>query len=147
MNLGEAAAGLLLLALGAYVSATASRFPHLAAGYPGPGLFPQVLGALLAVQGAALVVAGLRDGGPRGFPWTRGDLFNGLLVVLAVVLYAVASPRLGFLVTSAVVLTGLMARLGAGLGRSLVLGPALAGALYLLFGKVLRVPLPPGLLG
>jgi putative tricarboxylic transport membrane protein len=147
VNAGETAAGLLLLALGAYVSATASRFPHLATGYPGPGLFPQVLGVLLAVQGIALVAAGFRGSDPPSFPWTRRDLFNGFLVVLAVGVYVVASPRLGFLVTSTLVLTGLMARLGAGLGRSLLLGPALAGALYLLFGKVLRVPLPPGLLG
>jgi hypothetical protein len=102
---------------------------------------------LLAVQGIALVAAGFRGSDPPSLPWTRRDLFNGFLVVLAVGVYVVASPRLGFLVTSALVLTGLMARLGAGLGRSLLLGPALAGALYLLFGKVLRVPLPPGLLG
>jgi hypothetical protein len=93
------------------------------------------------------VAAGFRGSDPPSLPWTRRDLFNGFLVVLAVGVYVVASPRLGFLVTSALVLTGLMARLGAGLGRSLLLGPALAGALYLLFGKVLRVPLPPGLLG
>ncbi len=132
--------------MGAYVVAAASRFPRLSGGYPGPGLFPQLLGVLLCLQAVLLVLASGRGREGRPTPLRRDAVLNVVLAVLAVGLYVAASPRLGFLLTSAAVLTGLMVRLGAGLGRSLVLGPAMSVGLYLLFGKLLRVPLPRGLL-
>lgn len=147
MRLGEAAAGVALAAVGAYAAATACAFPRLAGGYPGPGLFPQILGLLLVACGVALLWGARGRSVEPSRPYEPTGLVHAVEAVATVVVYMAVVNRLGFVPTMGVLLAVLMGRLGVGLARAIPLGFGVALAVYLLFGRLLRVPLPPGPLG
>ncbi|MDR7409631.1 MAG: tripartite tricarboxylate transporter TctB family protein [Armatimonadota bacterium] len=147
MRLGEAAAGVVLAAAGVYAAAAGSAFPRLAGGYPGPGLFPQILGLLLVACGIAVVWGARGPTAEAGRGYERRGLLHAAEAVVAVVVYIAVVNRLGFVPTVGILLTLLMARLGVSLARAVPVAFGLAVGLYLLFGRILRVPLPPGLLG
>lgn len=146
-RLADLAAGILLAVLGGYVLAAASAFSRLSTGYPGPGLFPQVLGVILALLGLSLLLARPLEETEERVVLTREGLANAVSVVAAVLVYMAAVNRLGFILTAGLLLVGLMVKLGAGAGRSVVFGFGLSGILYVLFARLLRVPLPGGPLG
>jgi len=151
MGAWDALAGVLLALLGSYVFLAARTFPNLSGGYPGPGLFPQLLGILLAFSGAGLVLNSLLAGTLfRGAPVVKAssrEVIGALFVVLAVVVYILLVERLGFVPLTFLILAGLMVRLGVPGRWSVAVGAALTVLLYLLFARLLRVPLPGGLLG
>jgi putative tricarboxylic transport membrane protein len=148
MGAWDALAGVLLALLGSYVFLAARTFPNLSGGYPGPGLFPQLLGILLALSGAGLVVNGVLTGKVfRRAPLIRASMrekASALLVVLAVIFYILMVERLGFASVALLILAGLMLRLGVPARWSVFLGIGLTLMLYVLFGRLLRVPLPGG---
>jgi len=150
MGAWDALAGMLLALLGSYVFLAARTFPNLSGGYPGPGLFPQLLGILLACAGAGLVLnslpAGRRLGRSAPVGASRRDTVAALIVVLAVVVFIVLVDRVGFVPLAFLILAGLMLTLGVPARWSVPLGVALTLLLYLLFARLLRVPLPSGLL-
>lgn len=150
MGAWDALAGVLLALLGSYVFLAARTFPNLSGGYPGPGLFPQLLGVLLAFSGAGLVVNAVLQGALfRRAPLIRAsrqEKISALFVVLAVVLYILVVEQLGFVPLTLLILGGLMLKLGVSARWSALLGIALTLLLYVLFGRLLRVPLPRGLL-
>jgi 4-amino-4-deoxy-L-arabinose transferase-like glycosyltransferase len=71
---------------------------------------------------------------------------SALLVLAAVLFYLVAVHRLGFIVVSVLILSGLMTALGVRVRWSVLIGIGATVALYVLFARVLRVPLPEGIL-
>ncbi len=120
---------------------TSEAFRTLSQGQSSPMLFPSILGCLLAaVFGALLATRQLRLGpgvaaAPTG--WMRFG--EGLLFVAA---YAVVSSAAGFLLTAGPLLFLALWRLGT---RPAVAAPVAAAATvtaYLVFGRLLRVPLP-----
>ncbi len=140
----EAAAlgGLLLFALGWLWLAL--RLPLWEYVQPGPGLFPAIAAALSALcAAAALLFTRGEDSVEEKAPeWRR------LLVYLAVVLlWPAGFAPAGFVVSSLVALT-LMLRLGERLGWIAAFGGAAlaTGAGWLLFERLLGVPLPHGVL-
>ncbi len=150
MGAWDAVAGVLLALLGSYVFLAARTFPNLPGGYPGPGLFPQLLGVILALSGVGLLAHGALTGALlRRVPLVRAsrkEKAGALLVILAVVLYILLVDRLGFVPLAFLILAGLMLALGVSARWSIGLGVALTVLLYLLFGRLLHVPLPGGLL-
>lgn len=147
MRVGEAAAGVVLAAVGVYAASTASGFPRLAGGYPGPGLFPQILGLFLVACGIAVLWGARNPSAGTGGEYEPKELLHAAEAAAAVVVYMAVVNRLGFVPTVGFLLTLLMARLGVRLARAIPISLGLAVSLYLLFGRLLRVPLPPGLLG
>jgi putative tricarboxylic transport membrane protein len=145
-------AGLLAAALGAAVVLYVRTFPELPDGQPGPALFPGIVGGLLVLFGLVLAVRavpairrGERPG--VGAPAATEGRLRALGVVGFVVGYLLLAETLGFLVTMAVLLFLLMWLLGS---RPLVAACAAAvttGFIFLVFGELLLVPLPPGPLG
>ncbi len=145
--------GILFALAGAAVFAATLGFPRLEDGAPGPALFPRVLAVLMVGFGATLAVGALRarrQGAPpaasAAAPVARAGLINALLVFAAIVAFMVVAPRLGFLLTAAGILFALMWRLGTSLPRAALASAGLTLFVYLIFGKLLRVPLPLGLL-
>jgi putative tricarboxylic transport membrane protein len=57
------------------------------------------------------------------------------------------APKLGFLITATAILAILMMKLQVNPIRSLVISAVLTCFVYFIFAKLLRVPLPIGLLG
>lgn len=108
----------------------------------GAGMFPFLLGVLLAALGAAIVVSGLRGGeqtpGLSRLPW-RGIAF----VTAALVWFAVAVPLLGFLpATAGTVLLSCLASPTTSVVRALGATAGVTVACYVIFVVLLRLPMP-----
>ena len=152
MKLSDAVFGLLLLALGAIVIATVSSYPTIAAQRVGPSLFPALIAIGLMIGGAVLLVRGwlVRATVPwlRFEPWVQSPRHvAGLIGVIgSVVFYIFAANWLGFFLTSLVILAVLFRVFGVALGRSIVIAVIATFVIHFAFYKLLRVPLPWGVL-
>jgi putative tricarboxylic transport membrane protein len=151
MRVSNTAIGAGLIVFAIAVLLYTRTFPTLERGYPGPSLFPNVLAVLFIIAGITLVAQGVRSGeriikfDTSGI--TRSGLINILLVLGAVVFYIYLSDFLGFQITSFILLFGLMKWLRVSTHWSLVMACGITLAIYLLFAKMLLVPLPWGLWG
>ena len=152
MKLNDAIFGAVLLALGLLVLFAVQSYPKIPGQPVGPALFPGLIAMGLCITGAILRVRGVRDRATQ--PWLAWDDWVrsprhvlGLAIVLgAVVFYIVAADRLGFLLTAVIILMALFAVLKVPPGRSVVVAVIAALAIHFAFYKLLRVPLPWGLL-
>ncbi|HEX7125585.1 MAG TPA: tripartite tricarboxylate transporter TctB family protein [Thermodesulfobacteriota bacterium] len=133
---------------GAAAYALTLPFPELADGHPGPALFPRLVAGLMVLFGLVLAWQGARgepaEAAEGGAATERAGVLNALLVVAAVVGYILVVERAGFVPTLGVLLFALMWRLGVRLGAAVGLAAGLAVGTYLLFARVLLVPLPRG---
>ncbi len=147
MSLPDVLLGAAVVGLGIFVYSTAVRFPALPDGTPGPGLFPQILAVLMFLFGLLQVVQGMRNGESSAIRYEPAALVRAALVLAAVGFYIIVLPHLGFLLTSLILLFGLMLLLGVRPMVAIFAALVVAWISALLFGSVLRVPLPPGPLG
>ena len=151
MRVSNTAIGVGLIVFAIAVLLYTRTFPTLEKGYPGPSLFPNVLAVLFIIAGITLVAQGVRSG-ERIIKFdtsriTRSGLINILLVLGGIVFYVYLSDFLGFQITSFILLFGLMKWLRVSTHWSLVMACGITLAIYLLFAKMLLVPLPWGLWG
>jgi putative tricarboxylic transport membrane protein len=143
--------GLLAAALGAAVMLHVRTFPELPDGQPGPALFPGIVGSLLVLFGLVLVVRAVLA---RDRPATDPDAgvtpqgrLRALAVLGLVVAYLLLAETLGFVLTMGVLLFLLMWLLGARPLVAVLAAAATTGFILVVFGEVLLVPLPSGLMG
>ena len=133
------------------VLVVARGFPAMPGQDFGPALFPDLIGAGLAVCGGVLVWSGLRRPEFRGavalgeWATSGGHVIDVGLVIGGLVLLIVLWDRLGFLIVATLFTGGLMARFRGGRALSSFAG-ALTACLVIdwLFRRVLLVPLPLG---
>jgi hypothetical protein len=145
----------VLGAIGIYVSVVAQRLGVWEFGEPGAGLFPLIFGGTLALLAAVqiLQVAAtmrLQPARHAGAPATAPAVMPARLAIYlsCMVAYAALFQVLGFIVVTALVFMVLL--VGAERMRllpSLAITAVAVGASYLVFGKFLAVPFPPGVLG
>ena len=154
MKLNDAIFGLLLLALGASVLGVVQRFPKIPGQQVGPALFPGLIAVGICVGGLMLLVRGWRSHARDGAPWFAVDgwmrsprhLIGFGVLVGAVVFYMLASQTLGFLVCSTIILAALFYVLQVPLGKAIVIAVIASLLIHFAFYKLLRVPLPWGVL-
>ncbi len=150
MRLNDALLGSLLLVLAAVVAFVAHGFPAVPGQDYGASTFPTLIAAGFAGCGLVLIRSGLRERGPMVVfrDWTRDPrlAINVVLIAVAVVFYILVSARLGFIVTMALILLALLRRFAVGWGLSIALAIAAPIVMQYLFGNLLLVPLPWGLL-
>lgn len=152
MKLNDAIFGLLLMALGITVLAVVQGFPKMPGQPVGPALFPGLIAVGLCVGGLILLVRGW--GQRRSVPWlvvadwvrSPRHLLGFAVLVASVVFYMLVSTPLGFLPTSVVILTVLFYVLKVPLGRSVLTAVIVSLLIHFAFYKLLRVPLPWGVL-
>lgn len=151
MRVSNTAIGLLLVLFASAVLVHVQGFPELENGYPGPALFPQVLSILFIVCGIGLAVQGIRNGerllGIDLGAVTPAGWLNIACVLGAAVAYILLVEYVGFLILSFAILVALMWWFGVKLFPSLVASAGVTLAIFLLFAKILLVPLPWGLWG
>jgi len=152
MKLNDAIFGLVLLALGGAVLFAVQGFPKIPGQPVGPALFPGLIAAGLCVAGAMLVARGWRV--RAGQPWLAWDDWVrsprhvlALAVLLgSVVFYIMAAAWLGFLPTAVLILVAMFTVLRVPVGRAVLLAVVATLVIHFAFYKLLRVPLPWGLL-
>jgi putative tricarboxylic transport membrane protein len=116
----------------------------------GPAWFPGAIAAGLGICGFFLIIAGVR----RGSPWLalpdwvhrRRPLLGVGSVLAGLVFYILAADKLGFHITGIVLLALWIRILGASWRMAVVVGVVATMAIHLSFYKILRIPLPWGLL-
>ena len=151
MRVSNTAIGLFLIVFAAAVLWHVQSFPSLDNGYPGPALFPSVLAVLFILCGVGLIIQGVRqrekllkfDTGAL----TLQGLLNIFFVLGTIVCYIFLAEYVGFLIFSVAVLVVLMKWLKVKTLSSIMMALSVTFVIYLLFAKVLLVPLPWGLWG
>jgi len=142
-------AALVLFVFGAATAALSLQLPLGTLRLPGTGFFPLVLGLLLMALAATQAVRLRLARAPEKPPAPRAEgamrrvaLFIGV-VALAIVLLQPA----GYVVSTLVLMLGLLRVLGVSWGASALIAASSALASHLVFVRWLGIPMPAGLLG
>ena len=156
MKLNDAVWGALLIFFSAVVLIHIQGFPKIPGQKVGPALFPGVLAVGLAVCAVMLIAKGLAaraQGGERARwieldGWTRQRrLVIAFFAVIGVnVFYILAVDRLGFILTAVVYLATLFTVFGVRVKWVVPLALAVTVVIHYAFYKMLKVPLPWGVL-
>ena len=144
--------GGIFMALGVFLWVMTFQFPVLDDAHPGPSLFPRVLGTLFIFFGAMVVYSGWRSTQKKEEPQPEEEqiplnYFNPILVIILIAIFIALANKLGFIITGVAILITLMVKLRVSLLKSSLVSIALVCFVYMIFSKLLRVPLPMGLLG
>ena len=152
MKINDAVFGLLLFILGAAVIAAVQGYPKIPGQPVGPALFPGLIAAGLCVAGVLLLVKGVRERAGQAWlawdDWVRSPRHVMALVVLlgSILFYIFASEKLGFLLTAASILLAMFLVLRVRPLPAVVIAVIATLVIHFAFYKLLRVPLPWGVL-
>jgi hypothetical protein len=139
-------AGVAVIGLATLAIAVAWSFPSAGGAVPGPAAFPIGMAVCWGVSGVALVASGARRA-TVAEPVARVGARPWALLAIAAG-YAAALPWMGFISSSALFVILALRALGYRHGwRSAALGLSAAFLVYGVFGVVMKVALPEGLLG
>ena len=152
MKINDAIFGVLFALLGAIALVHVQSFPTIPGQQYGPGLFPGCIAAGFVVCGVLLIVSGLRHRVEQ--PWfaagawvrSRPHLIAVTAVVAGVAAYILLSETIGFLLLAPLLLFIWMIALGVRWTAALVTAVLATLLIWYAFYKLLRVPLPWGLL-
>jgi putative tricarboxylic transport membrane protein len=159
MKVSDRVTGAMLVALGAAAYWGGSLLKPVPGQQVGPNVFPMVIGAALVVCGG-LIAAGIGrsfEEEDKVVTSAQGDVADGaalppgqrwkvLVPPAALFFYFFASERLGFWLTALAMVFALAWSQGAKLRHAVALAIVAPALIHLVFYKLLRVPLPPGLL-
>lgn len=137
---------ILLLILGLTIMASSLQIGFGRFTRPGPGLFPFLCGAILAVQSIVLYLVDRRSP-EKGDDVLRhpGALLRFFWLTVALVLWIVLMPVLGWLSLTFLVTLSIAKIMGAeGWWKPLLLAAANCVFTYVLFGYLLAIDLPLG---
>ena len=152
MKVNDALCGAALVALGAVVLWHVQGFPPMPGQKFGPAWFPGLIAGGLVLCGVLLIASRLRAASPEALfappEWTRRGrpVASVASVVVGLVLYVLVVDRLGFHITAATLLLVWSRLLGASWRFALPVALAATILIHLAFYKLLKVPLPWGLL-
>jgi len=134
-----------MLVVAGIAVAEALRFPESAGDIPGPALAPMLLAGSLALVAVGLLFRRVEGNAPEapGEPWpTLGMLLATMCG------YALLMPLFGFISGTAVLLAACLKIFGHPVGvRGWAFALGAAFAIWIVFDKLMRVPLPQGWIG
>ncbi len=154
MKINDAISGSLFIVIAILVFIYAGTFRNMLGGSYGPDLFPRIVAVMMAIGGLSLVVAALRPAGRQPWlelaGWARQPRSYALMVavVASMIFYILLSGTLGFLLTAFLLLAGLriVTRGPSRAVSSAVIAAVVSVIAYLIFVRMLRVPLPFGII-
>ena len=151
MHLSDRMSGTVLVAIGFAAVAGGWQQPAMPGQDVGPAVFPMVVGSLLVMCGAAIAFSigqtfeieekEISGAPPHGRFWGLRALIPPLLLLF----YVFTVEGLGFLPTAAVVVLVISFALGATARLAVPLALIAPLGVHAVFYKLLRVPLPDGL--
>lgn len=138
-------ADLFFVLLGSAQMALSLRLPNgigLSAAEPGPGLFPLLVGTLLAIAAAVHLCLNARLALTTSSTAT-GSVMPIVQLVLSLAAYILLLPRVGFVMSSMLLLLATLSIYGMpGHVRRLATACAITGAAYFVFTRGLGVTMP-----
>jgi putative tricarboxylic transport membrane protein len=157
MRLPDQVTGLFLVGLGTAAAYGGWLLPPVPGQPVGPNIFPLVIGSGLALCGLAITfgIGRTFEEEEEIIPLEAGQVLpptgklyglRALLPPALLLFYVVVADRLGFIITAALIVYATSTALGARWKLSLPLAVLAPIAIHLIFSKLLRVPLPAGLL-
>jgi putative tricarboxylic transport membrane protein len=150
VRINDAVVGAVLIALATAILLHIQAYPLIPGQQYGPALFPGLIAVGFIAAGGLLVVRGIKAGFPlfQLAPWLRSPrlVTNFLAVCAALVVYILVADALGFILTGVILLAGLFLKFGLDARRAVVTAVVATLVIHLLFYKLLRVPLPWGVL-
>jgi putative tricarboxylic transport membrane protein len=157
MKLNDAIWGALFILLSVALLVHIQSFPTIPGQKVGPALFPGIIAVGLAVCSVLLIIKGLNARAAPGdgrrwvafSPWVRSPrhVVAFILVVAVNVFYILVVDKFGFIPTAVIYLAVLFAAFGAPLKWNLPVAIAVTLLIHYSFYKLLKVPLPWGVLG
>ncbi len=124
---------------------TGPAFSSIRGEHFGPMIFPITISALLVLAVGVLIWQQRRDGEPGSVE--AANIRPTATVLGGAIFYLLAAEWLGFMITAAVLVGGLLIAFGVRPRLAVPLALVLSVAVYQAFAIGLRVPLPRGLLG
>ncbi len=158
MRLPDRVTGLFLVGLGAAAAYGGWLLPPVPGQPVGPNVFPLVIGTGLALCGLAIAfgighsfeeeeeLIPVEGSQPKQAPPGRFYGLRALLPPALLLFYVAVADRLGFIITAGLIVFVTSTALGARWKLSLPLAVLAPIGIHLIFSKLLRVPLPAGLL-
>ena len=157
MRLPDQVTGLFLVGLGTAAAYGGWLLPPVPGQPVGPNIFPLVIGSGLALCGLAIALGIGRtfeeeeeiiplEAGQARPPTGKLYGLRALLPPALLLFYVAVADRLGFIITAALIVFVTSSALGARWKLSLPLAVMAPIVIHLIFSKLLRVPLPAGLL-
>jgi putative tricarboxylic transport membrane protein len=150
MKISDTVVGAGFVTAGALIIAGTLNYPSLEGGHPGPSLFPRILGGMMAAFGGLISLKGLRTGdATQDVEWLllhkSTGFINAVFVLVGVTAYILFVEKLGFLLMGALLLFVVMWRLKVPPLKALIVAVVFNTIVHFLFAKIMRVPLPLGL--
>jgi putative tricarboxylic transport membrane protein len=152
MKINDAIFGAVLLLLGIAVVVHVQAFPKIPGQQVGPALFPGLVAAGLAVCGALLIVSGVRRRVEEPWYETADWMRSGrhfvsfVAIVGGLVAYVLLADAVGFLIVAPILLWIWFTVLGVRRLTAVVVAIGATLVIWYAFYKLLRVPLPWGVL-
>ena len=152
MKVNDALLGAALAVLGAVVLWHIQSFPPMLGQKYGPAWFPGLIAGGLVICGLLLIAARLRAASSEPLftlpEWTQRPrpVASVLSVIAGLLLYVFLADTLGFHITAAALLLLWSRLLGTSWHLAIIVALAATVVIHLAFYKLLKVPLPWGLL-
>jgi putative tricarboxylic transport membrane protein len=152
MKISDAIFGAVFLLVGVVVVVHVQGFPRIPGQQVGPGLFPGLVATGLAVCGLLLIVSGYRKRATEPWAETAEWMRSGrhfvafAAIVGGVVAYVLVADAVGFLIVAPVLLWMWFSVLGVRRATAIVVAIATTIVMWYAFYRLLRVPLPWGIL-
>ncbi|MHA3979878.1 tripartite tricarboxylate transporter TctB family protein [Halovulum sp. GXIMD14794] len=150
MKFNDAILGGVFVIVSLLILLEARTFPTLPDQPLGPGTFPTIIAGVMLLGGAGLILSGLRHRAPAlaiaDWMRTPGGLRRMLAVPLFVVAYILLSKPVGFPIVVPALLLLMLLNNGVRPVNALLTAAGASLAIWLLFAKLLMVPLPLGIL-
>jgi putative tricarboxylic transport membrane protein len=158
MRVPDRVTGLFLVGLGSLAAYGGSLLPPVPGQPVGPNVFPIVIGIGLVICGLMIAfgightfeeeeeLVPLEPGQQAAAPRGRFYGLRALLPPALLLFYVLVADRLGFILTAGLIVFVTSTALGARLKLAVPLALLAPIAVHLIFAKLLRVPLPIGLI-
>jgi len=152
MKINDAIFGVFFVLLGLVVLVHVQGFARIPGQQVGPGLFPGMIASGMVVCGLILMVQGYRRRATEPWGETAAWMRSGrhlatfTAVVVGVAAYVLLAERVGFLIVAPILMMIWLTVLGVRRAPAAVVAIVATLLIWYAFYKLLRVPLPWGLL-